>query len=134
MVDCEEVHEKAEIMAKQYNSVFTKDNLQVPTPEIRYCLQRMPEITIEVNVVTKLLNLIKVNKDPGPDLIPNIVLKECYIKLSSIFAELYRKSLTDGQLRRDWLSLNVRNLQKRATSMMQVTIDRFPSHASRVQY
>ena len=52
---CEEVHEKAEIMAKQYNSVFTKDNLQVPTLEILYCLPRMPEITIEVNGVTKLL-------------------------------------------------------------------------------
>ena len=38
---CEEVHEKAEIMAKDYNS-FTKDHLQVPTLEILYCLPRMP--------------------------------------------------------------------------------------------
>ena len=51
----EEAHEKAEILAKQYNSVFTKDNLRVPTPENLYCLPRMPEITIEVNGVMKLL-------------------------------------------------------------------------------
>ena len=76
---CEEAHEKAEIMAKQYNSVFTKDNPHVPTPEILYCLPRMPEITIDVNGVMKLLQELKVNKAPGPDLIPNRVLKECYI-------------------------------------------------------
>ena len=52
---CEEAHEKAEFMAKQYNSVFTKDNPHVPTPEILYCLPRMPEITIDVNGVMKLL-------------------------------------------------------------------------------
>ena len=52
---CVEAHEKAEILAKQYNSVFTKDNPQVPTPEILYYLPRMPEITIEVNGVMKLL-------------------------------------------------------------------------------
>ena len=110
---CEEAHEKAEIMAKQYNSVFTKDNPHVPTPEILYCLPRMPEITIDVNGVMKLLQELKVNKAPGPDLIPNRVLKECYIELSPILTGLYRKSLKDGHLPRDWLSANVIGILKK---------------------
>ena len=110
---CEEAHEKAEIMAKQYNSVFTKDNPHVPTPGILYCLPRMPEITIYVNGVMKLLQELKVNKAPGPDLIPNRVLKECYIELSPILTGLYRKSLKDGHLPRDWLSANVIGIFKK---------------------
>ena len=100
-------------MAKQYNSVFTKDNPHVPTPEILYCLPRMPEITIDVNGVMKLLHELKVNKAPGPDLIPNRVLKECYIELSPILTGLYRKSLKDGHLPRDWLSANVIGIFKK---------------------
>ena len=73
----------------------------------------MPEITIDVNGVMKLLQELKVNKAPGPDLIPNRVLKEWYIELSPILTGLYKKSLKDGHLPRDWLSANVRNLQKR---------------------
>ena len=110
---CEEAHEKAEIMANQYNSVFTKDNPHVPTPGILYCLPRMPEITIDVNGVMKLLQELKVNKAPGPDLIPNRVLKECYIELSPILTGLYRKSLKDGHLPRDWLSANVIGIFKK---------------------
>ena len=73
----------------------------------------MPEITIGLNGVMKLLKELKVNKAPGPDLIPNRVLKECYLELSPILTGLYRKSLKDGHLPRDWLSANVIGIFKK---------------------
>ena len=66
--------QKAEILNKQYNSVFIEENPILPT--LGYSdIPDMPNVTIDIDGVTKLLQRINPSKATGPDLIPMHVLK-----------------------------------------------------------
>ena len=66
---------KAEILNKQYQSVFSKEDLtSIPTPS-EAPFPSMPEIIISQEGVLKLLKDLKENKASGPDNIPSRVLK-----------------------------------------------------------
>ena len=110
---CEEAQDKAEILCEQYTSVFTKDDGRVPVPTVPYNLPSMPHLTIDANGVQKLLTEVKINKANGPDLIPNTVLKECNRELAPILTDIFRKSLRDGRLPKDWLTANVVGIYKK---------------------
>ena len=56
---------------------------------------------------------VKINKANGPDLIPNTVLKECNRELAPILTDIFRKSLRDGRLPKDWLTANVVGIYKK---------------------
>ncbi len=49
----------------------------------------------------------------GSYLIPNRVLKECYVELAPICGAIFRKSLALGQLPSDWLKVNVIGIYKK---------------------
>ena len=110
---CEEAQDKAEILCEQYTSVFTKDDGRAPVPTVPYNLPSMPHVTIDANGVQKLLTEVKINKANGPDLIPNTVLKECNRELAPILTDIFRKSLRDGRLPKDWLTANVVGIYKK---------------------
>ena len=104
---------KVEILCEQYTSVFTKDDSRVPVPNVPYNLPSMPHFSIDDNGVRKLLKEIKIHKANGPDLIPNRVLKECHEELAPIMGAIFRKSLRDGRLPKDWLTANVVGIYKK---------------------
>ena len=110
---CEESQDKAEILCEQYTSVFTKDDGRVPVPTVPYNLPSMLHLTIDANGVNKLLTEVNINKANGPDLIPNTVLKECNRELAPILTDIFRKSLRDGRLPKDWLNANVVGIYKK---------------------
>ena len=74
---CEDAEDKAEILSRQYTSVFTQDNPLEPVPDVPCSLPSMPDINIEENGILKLLKEVNVYKAIGPDLIPNSNLKDC---------------------------------------------------------
>ena len=111
---CKEAPEdKAQILCEQYTSVFTKYDGRAPVPTVPYNLPSMPRVTIDANGVQKLLTEVKINKANGPDLIPNTVLKECNRELAPILTDIFRKSLRDGRLPKDWLNANVVGIYKK---------------------
>ena len=65
---CEDAEDKAEILSRQYTSVFTQDNPLEPVPDVPYSLPSMPDINIEENGILKLLKEVNVYKAIGPDL------------------------------------------------------------------
>ena len=73
----------------------------------------MPHLTIDVNGVQKLLTEIKIDKANGPDLTPNTVLKKCNRELAPMLTDIFRKSLRDGRLPKDWLTANVVGIYKK---------------------
>ena len=84
---------KAEILRRQYKSVFsqeTEDNIPEPNqPE----LPTMTEITVtEEGVLTLLLNL-KVNKASGPDHIAAKIMKAAAKPLSKCLTILFNNAL-----------------------------------------
>ena len=74
---------KAELLANQFQSVFTKDDSQ-DIPEVSSRVEEdIPHLKIGKDGVTKLLRGIKINKASGPDELPNRVLQECAAEISS---------------------------------------------------
>ena len=63
---------------------------------------KIQDLNISIAGVEKLLSNININKAAGPDLIPNIVLKECATDLAPGLTAIYRLSLNSGTLPSDW--------------------------------
>ena len=68
---------KADILVNQFSSVFTRDSSSSMPSVGKLCDTSIGELKITEEGVLKLLRNIQTSKAPGPDSIPNRVLKEC---------------------------------------------------------
>ena len=97
---------KADILLNQFKSVFTEPlpptNLDLPAPA-----NNISQITISTEGVIKLLKNLHSHKAPGPDNLPNLVLKTLADQIGPSLAIIYQVSLNSGKLPQDWLSANV---------------------------
>jgi len=97
---------KATILLKQFKSVFTKTSttnlptLPPPKPSIQ-------DLNISTNGVLKLLRQLKTNKAPGPDSIPNIVLKTLADNVAPALSLIFQVSIDSGRLPLDWRGANI---------------------------
>jgi len=116
--------EKANILNQQFQSVFTSLN---PLSLGQSCLHKirdklcdadlpfhlrskypsMPEISISLNGILKLLSNLKTDKAAGPDNIKPVVLKELRCQIAPILQILLQKSIDSGTLPSDWTKGNV---------------------------
>ena len=97
---------KSNILLDQFKSVFTKPD-KSPLPHLKSPPVQIDQIKICKKGVTKLLKDIKPSKAPGPDAIPNIVLKTCAENISPSLSLIFQRSLDTGILPKDWLTANV---------------------------
>ena len=67
----------------------------------------MPDISINLNGINKLLSKLHPDKAAGPDEIRLNVLKELRNELSPTIFLLFEKSLATGQIPSDWTTANV---------------------------
>ena len=97
---------KADILLAQFKSVFTTplppSNLNLPP-----AVNNISQIKISTEGVVKLLKNLHPHKAPGPDNLPNIVLKTLADQIGPSLAIIYQVSLNSGKLPTDWLSANV---------------------------
>ena len=106
---CNEGKDKARILLDQFKSVFTphdSNNTAAP-PTSQRCDQSIMDITISTSGVEKLLKNIDPSKAPGPDDIPNTILKECAESLAPSLSIIFQKSIDTGMLPNDWLKANI---------------------------
>ena len=98
--------DRANILVDQFRSVFTKDDETATLAEL---LQHNPieDLQIREEGVRKLLENIVVSKAPGPDQIPNRILKECAEELAPGLTAIYRQSVNRGTLPADWTGANI---------------------------
>ena len=107
--------DKAEMLNKQFCSVFTDEDLH-STPSLgSSTTPDMPSIQISSKGVDKLLSNLKVNKAAGPDNIPARILKECASSAAPILCKIYQKSISTGTLPTDWLNANVTPIFKKGS-------------------
>jgi hypothetical protein len=95
---------KAEILLKQFSSVFTRDTDNNLPPLSPRTAQSITNITIQESGVLKLLQDLNISKAPGPDALPNKVLKECAVELTQsapAVSKIFQSSLDTGQLPKD---------------------------------
>ena len=73
--------------------------------------ESLDHLTIQKKGIEKLN--INPSKAPGPDKIPNYVLKECASELTTAVTCLFQKSLDSGTLPDDWISANIAPIYKK---------------------
>ena len=98
---------KANILNRQYQSVFThEDKTHIPTPD-GLPFPSMPEITVNPAGVEKLLRQLNPSKASGPDNIPAKILKECSRELAPLITTLFTKTIQEGKIPCDWKEANI---------------------------
>ena len=96
---------KAEILNRQFKSVFTKDNEDHRNSG--NCLHgphypSINRLSISVEGVEKFLSQIQPSKAAGPDAIPCRLLKELATELTPVLTLVFRQSLESGTLPSIW--------------------------------
>ena len=116
---------QANFLNRQFQSVFTPMNplklgqlclmkaqtLFRNTPKTKY--PKMPEISISVSGVQKLLSNLQTGKACGPDNIKPIVLKNLSVQIAPLVTRIFKKSLDSGTVPSDWIKANVTPLFKK---------------------
>ena len=105
--------EKANILQKQFASVFTKE----PDGEIPQ-LERRTETTITDIIITEamveqMLALLNINKSCGPDEIHPRMLIELADLISGPLALIMNKTLREKEIPNDWKKANVSPIFKK---------------------
>ena len=99
--------DKTNILNRQYESVYTKeDTNNVPSPSGQP-YQPMEEITVTEHGVRKLLLKINPRKACGPDMISARILKDLAVELAPLLTAIYQKSFDCGEVPEDWRSANI---------------------------
>ena len=98
---------KANILNKQFSSVFTDESL-INVPEKGPCpYPSTDSITVSPAGVKKLLEGLNIHKSPGPDGIPSRLLKTLATELTPILTILFQATLHHGTIPLDWKKANV---------------------------
>jgi len=108
---------KAEILNKQFGSVFTSDKPSQSLPDKGPSpYGSMEVIAVTTHGVYKLLAGIKAHKATGPDEIPGRLLKELASDLAPTFTTLYQASFNQGRVPDDWKIAFVTRILKKDNS------------------
>ncbi len=110
---------KAEILSRQFESVFTEEDLD-HMPQLPQDKQQpsMSPIQVTTNGVEKLLRNLDPKKATGPDNVPIRILKEIAPTIAPILTTIYQKSLDTGHVPKDWLQANIVPIYKKKDRTM----------------
>ena len=108
--------EKADILNKQFQSVFTTEPAESAMPNILPS-QFLPMENIQIHIpgVEKLLRNIDPSKATGPaaDGIQAIILKETATEISAVLTHIFTQSISSGILPHDWKEANISPVLKK---------------------
>ena len=73
----------------------------------------LADLKVQLNKVYLPQYILYYSKAPGPDKIPNILLKECAAELSPVITHRFQNSIDSGTLLQDWTSVNIAPIYKK---------------------
>ena len=120
--------DKADILNRQSESVFTKEDTSTTIPKpAGNPFPSMPDINITEEGVLKLLLKINPNKACGPDLITARILKDLAREIAPFLTRIFQSALNNGDVPKDWKKLCQRycNFQERRRIQGQQSSTRF---------
>lgn len=102
--------EAASLFAKFFESVFSKSSpvprfnrfAHIASPDIN-----LPDVQFSVVEVVKAIEELDVDKGPGMDGIPPLLLKNCSTALASPITSLFNRSLHDRMFPVAWKSASI---------------------------
>ena len=132
--------DKANILHQQFQSVFTPkiplklsqlslmavqdyvdDGLHHPSQipsETLSPVPHMPNITVSLNGILKLLNDLNPHKAAGPDQLKHLVLQRLREVIAPVLHVIYQKSLDTGRVPKDWSTAYVCPLFKKGDTSL----------------
>lgn len=99
--------QKASTFSNYYLSVFSSPGARDDTKMKIVVSERIGDIEVSYNGIVKLLISLKPEKVPGPDRIPNYVLKSCSEIITHYLLVNFYRSLEDDSIPEDWKFWNV---------------------------
>ena len=105
--------EKANILNRQFQSVFTNEDISDIPNKGPSLYETMPIITIDSKGIEKLLTNINPHKACGPDAIPARFLKETAKEIAPILQIIYQKSIDTGIIPSTWKCANIAPIFKK---------------------
>ena len=106
--------EKAELLNSFFSSVFTEENTdEVPVSEVDPNMRDIENPEFTRDAVLKKLKELKVNKAPGPDEIPAVILKEMAEELAEPLRVVFQKSVDSGIVPEQWKKAHVTPILKK---------------------
>lgn len=103
----DDTKQKAEILNKQYYSVFTPETEDEIIPSLTDNYPSMSEIHVKVEGIEKLLKNLDPSKATGPDQIPARILKQFATEFAPHLTTIFNVSLSKGDVPEDWRHANV---------------------------
>ena len=105
--------DKAETLANQFNSVFTKEsNTDWDLPDPIKANNNMSILSSE-NIVLEKLQTLSINKSPGPDDITSRILVELEKSVAPLLSVLFQNSYDTGIVPSDWKRANITPIHKK---------------------
>ena len=106
-------NETATALNEYYHSVFTRDDGNMETPAFAELTQeRLLNVTIMTESVEEVLLALDPNKAEGPDGVETRILKECAEELAPKLQQIFRKSLDESVVPRQWKEAHVVPIHK----------------------
>ena len=104
--------QKAEILNKQFSSVFTSET--TPAPSLGNSPHpSMPDIKVTESGVLKLLSNLNPNKAQGPDCLHPRLLKSLANEIAPILTVIFQHSIDTGDVPMDWRQGNIAPIIKK---------------------
>ena len=106
---------KANILNAQFRSVFTQENDILPNlpPST---VPSIPNFTISIEGVSKLLSDLNPHKATGPDGVPARILKVATEEIAPALTKIFEKSLETGEVPSAWRRANISPIYKKGAS------------------
>ena len=103
---------KANILNAQFRSVFTQENDMLPNlpPST---VPSIPNFTISIEGVSKLLSDLNPHKATGPDGVPARILKVAAEEIAPALTKIFEKSLETGEVSSAWRCANISPIYKK---------------------
>ena len=108
-----EAEEQATILNKFFSSVFTRNEDEPPEKVRREGGKELTEINIDKERVIKMIEGLKEKSAPGPDQIPNKLLKELKNEIAGPLTMLYRKCMEEGKIPDEWRDSHITPIYKK---------------------
>lgn len=107
-------HEIAELLNKQFQSVFTEEDGDAPLPHMDSRTEAsLSTLNIEEQAVLTHLSALSEYKSVGPDGVSPLVLKKCATAMFFSIKLLFEKSLKEGAVPTKWKQANISAIFKK---------------------
>lgn len=107
---------KANILANIFSSNSTLDDADQNVPLLNFNSPIIPALKIHTRHVQAILGELSIDKAPGPDEIPPIVLKTCSLEIAPILSKLYRLCLRTSSFPNAWKEANIQPIPKKGAT------------------